>query len=209
MGSANKRISQLFTSKGQIKKVFGSDFKKPSGPPGKNADKALADAALEILGASRGTRQGYFSQLEQVLGGQIPEARIPDIQTATEGALRQGSDERRQTEDTLATAGLAQTPLGVGERAQTELRGEQRSSTTAADFLNSLFLQAPNAVLGQAQATGMEGLGTISNIGAAIAAQRAQSRGALIGGLGAGAGQLAGYGIQSKFGVPATTSIYG
>ena len=172
----------------------GSLFKQP-GKSDKSADQALADAAMELLNVSRGTRKGYFNQLLQVLQGQIPEARIPDIQYAQEGALMKGGEERIATENALAAGGLSRTPYGTGARADASLVANQRAGTTAVDFLNSLFLQAPNAVLGQAQETGLQGLGTMADISATIQAARNASRASAVGGAAQGAGQLAALGI--------------
>lgn len=215
MGDIGRTVGDIF-SLGADETIAAATGNTPAGwigkglapkkAPGLNADKALAAAAMEILAASRGTRKGYFDQLAQVLQGAISDARVRDVQFAAESNLRRGSDERRSAESTLATAGLARTPLGVSTRAGIDTAADQRVSTTAADFLNSLFLQSPNAVIGQAQQTGLQGMGTIADIGAQIAAQRAATQGQFIQGIGAGAGQLAGLGIQAKW-APTTVGL--
>lgn len=164
------------TAKGLIQGIFlgpagdpnvnpgAKSWFKKSGTPGKGADKALADAALELLSASRDTRNTFFSQLSEALTTGKVDARLPEVQAAVEGSLQSGSNDKRQLSEALAVNNLGRTPFGQQQLASQALASKQKVATTPADVINSLLLQAPNASLSQTQATGLSGLGTLAGI---------------------------------------------
>lgn len=212
MGSPGEILGYAIGSPGTVLLSSKTNaFKKSTGAGTRastNADKALADAALEILSTSRDTRNTFFSQLAEALNTGQVGARLPEVQSAVEGALQAGSTDKRNLSDALAVGNLNRTPFGQQQLASQELAARQKVQTTPADVTNAVLLQAPNASISQQQATGLSGLGTLAGIStnqriASIAnnANVYQSVGQGVGGLAGIAGtSYADYARQQQFG---------
>ncbi len=129
----------------------GKDESKTSS----KAAKMLARLATQFAEETEGARTGLLDAMQEVLttGG----SSIPIISSAVDASRSASSRALQQSEESLATSGLAGTPFGENILAGQRGEGERSVAATQEGLAQNIFSMISNFVLGQGQ-TALSGL---------------------------------------------------
>ncbi len=113
------------------------------------AAKTLARIAGMFAKETTGVRTGLIDAMQEVLatGG----SSIPIISSAVDASRSASSRALQQTEEGLATSGLAGTPFGENILAGQRGEGERNVAATQESLAQNIFGMISNFVLGQSQ----------------------------------------------------------
>lgn len=119
------------------------------------AASTLARLAEQFAGETKGARTGLLDAMQEVLatGG----SSVPIISSAVDASRSASSRALQQTEESLATSGLAGTPFGENILAGQRGEGERSVAATQEGLAQNIFNMISNFVLGQGQ-TALSGL---------------------------------------------------
>lgn len=156
------------------------------GGGGAGAAGALSeDIALNLMRQGGKSRNLVFKQLTEGLKTGNITARIPIIQAQVEQALGQGSQAVKGTQEQVARAGDARSPIAQETVASTRALAQRAVAAVPTEVIGQTIFGAPEVTQNAAQA-GLGLLGTAGGIRGAQAQANAQQNAQVMGNVGAG-----------------------